>query len=230
MAQLVDSLISPIENVRSQDVARRAGLTTGAFYHHWPTQSHYRDDLRRALTDRSWLHATLDRLRSRIAPEPEPRVVEGEAPSQSPVELSAALAAELVRNEAHETWDHPAWKLQLAMLASGDPLDAEVHRLDYEAWTDGIAEVIEVAFADTGLRFRPGLGPRLLATTAGALIEGYSLQARAAAESGTVHSWEPLETAFTALLFAALQPADSVDLTVDAALDQVLIADRESAK
>lgn len=153
----------PLEHVRLTDVAERAGVSVGALYHYWDSQSAYRDDL-------------LDEL---FAPERYP-------PSPLPAQLAEPAdddlaLTELVRTGAAAEFatlrDTPELRLLMAMWSADAPeVDARIatqYRAVGERWAAFYADALEAY----ELELRPPFTPALMATLITALGEGLAVRA-----------------------------------------------------
>lgn len=203
--------------VTASEVARRAGRTIGAFYHHWPDQDSYRRDL----------------LSYVLAPE--------QVPSQ---ETAAAVAdalaggldtAEIVRRNARDNLafgvTRPEFVLSVVLWGQArqdDDVRALLQHL-YRGATDALVPMYGALFAANGWVPRPPFTLESVAVTITALLDGLVMRAvvepaavplRLPAEDGTAvpddDAWDLFGTVVAALLAVMLMPADAAaDVAAD---------------
>jgi len=152
-----------LDHVRAQDVAGRAGLTEGAFFHHWPTQDAYRDDLTEALLS----------ARRYVAPGTVAGLVD---------DLAEAPALDDAVREA-TTWywglaaKHPDNAVQFGFTAVGDRRLTEHLARVTTALREEWLTVLGAALDRFGLRPRPPHDLELLVLGMEATINGLILRA-----------------------------------------------------
>jgi AcrR family transcriptional regulator len=161
-----------LEQVTAPEVARRAGRTIGAFYHHWNDQESYRHDL---LT---WV----------LSPEILPT-------EETVTDLSAALTVaepvdEIVRRNARANMvaglDRPELALTLALsaLARRDEGTRQLLNHQYTVLNESLEPVYAALFAAYGWVPRPPFTVHTFSTVLTALVEG--LVIRHVADPGAV--------------------------------------------
>ena len=205
--ELADSLLSPVANVKSSNVAERAGLTTGAFYHHWETQEAFQDELRSRITHSDQVLPTEERV------------------SRSIGAVSAAVIRMLVRAESDDMFRSSLWRVQLAMLAGQVPEDVDCARNEYEVWASRMADVYAAVIDAADLELRPGVTAAWLSRSISAIVEGFGLQRLAGfGPKRRNQGWREVELAVAALLVGALRPKDAEEpnVSIPEALDQLL--------
>ena len=201
-----------LDQVTAPEVARRAGRTIGAFYHHWPDQDSYRKDL----------------LASVLAPET--------LPTQETVsDVSASLLAsappdEIVRRNGRANllagMHRPELALTIALsaLARRDEPTRDLLRTQYVVLNDSLVPTYGALFAANGWVPRPPFTLRDISTVITALVEGLVTRAVAEPEavpfalpdeSGTPQdpddesAWDLFSATLAALLPTMTMPADA---------------------
>ncbi|MFN0282112.1 MAG: TetR/AcrR family transcriptional regulator [Kineosporiaceae bacterium] len=151
--------------VTATEVARRAGRTIGAFYHHWHDQDSYRREL----------------LAYVLAPERVPAEETAEAVAGS---LEERLPAdEVIRRNARANlvlgMHHPAFALSIAMWAQARSDDAVrgLLRRQYQDVTDTLVPMYAALLETYGWAPRPPFTVELIAVMTRALAEGLVLRA-----------------------------------------------------
>jgi AcrR family transcriptional regulator len=159
----------PVGNVLNQIkaplVARRAGRTTGAFYHHWESQEAYHQDLLNYVLDPARIPST------------------SEAVTAIAVGLDAGVSvAELLRLAARANFDSvradPYVPLWVALWARQGQDERIRHLLleHYRTVTRQTTPLYEALFAAMGRRIRPPFTAETFAVTITALVQGLSLR------------------------------------------------------
>jgi AcrR family transcriptional regulator len=151
--------------VTATEVARRAGRTIGAFYHHWQDQDSYRREL----------------LAYVLAPD---RVPAGETAEGVARSVEDRLAPdEVIRRNARANlvlgMQHPAFALSIAMWAQArsDDLVRDLLRRQYHEVTRTLVPMYAALFEAYGWVPRPPFTIELFAATVRALAEGLVLRA-----------------------------------------------------
>jgi AcrR family transcriptional regulator len=207
-----------LDQVTAPEVARRAGRTIGAFYHHWADQDSYRMDL----------------LESVLAPETLPT-----QETVSDVEAALMLAAapdEIVRRNGRANLvaglHRPELALTIALsaLARRDEPTRELLHKQYVILNDSLVPTYGALFAANGWAPRPPFTLRDISTVITALVEG--LVVRAVAEPEAVpfalpdeagvprdpddeHAWDLFSVTLAALLPTMTMPVDAVPQPAD---------------
>ncbi len=205
-----------LNQVTAPEVARRAGRTIGAFYHHWSDQDSYRRELLAAV----------------LAPEARPTdetvasVAEGLAAEQPAHEVirfnaRANLVAGLTRPEL-------ALTVALSALARTDTGIRDLLRNQYTVLDEALGPTYEAIFATFGWVPRPPFTIRTISSVLTALVEGLVTRAVAdpdavplafADEDGTPRdaadeaAWDLFSTTVLALLPVVTMPADPTAAT-----------------
>lgn len=155
-----------LDQVKAAEVARRAGRTVGAFYHHWPDQESYQREL----------------LEFVFAPA---RTEAGTAAINAGTRDAQAgvMMEEVVRRRAREDFDavsaNPYLGLSLALWAKHTD-DGHVRNLlagQYRAVTAELVEAYEQFFEFQGWEPRPPFTIEMFAVTLTALVEGLVIRA-----------------------------------------------------
>lgn len=207
-----------LDQVTAPEVARRAGRTIGAFYHHWADQDSYRQDLLAAV------------LAPEILPTEETVSDVGAAllMADAPDEIvrrngRANLVAGLHRPEL-------ALTLALSALARRDEPTRDLLRRQYVVLDASLVPMYGALFAANGWVPRPPFTLRDISTVITALVEG--LVTRAVAEPDAVpfalpdecgaasdpddeHAWDLFSATLVALLPTMTMPADAAAEPVD---------------
>ncbi len=169
---LTESLASPISLIRAQDVVKRTDYTAGAFYHHWPTQQAFRDDLRREVGGLWQLDERTRQLHDALG---------------SDLERPEDAIRRTFLTEVSELAVDPGWWLEVAMLAGGDAHDIEQSRLRMSEWIKKLESLYGDLMEHFSLTFRDGFDLEWLTRSIMAIVDGYSLQLRAGLPLRTNH-------------------------------------------
>jgi AcrR family transcriptional regulator len=201
-----------LEQVTAPEVARRAGRTIGAFYHHWNDQESYRHDLLR------WV----------LSPEILPT-------EETVSDVTGALEAfdapdEIVRRNARANMvaglDRPELALTLALsaLARRDEATRQLLHRQYTVLNESLEPLYEALFAAYGWVPRPPFTVHTFSTVLSALVEGLVIRHVADPEAvpmalpdedGTPHdpadpaAWDLFSAVALALLPMMTMPADA---------------------
>lgn len=188
--QLIEErgLGEPLGHLRITDVARAAGLTTGAFYHYWPTQDDYRADVLAAAL-------ATDRVDADLA-----LPAAGAGPSA--VRATVGALADRLRVDA-------GFRLDLALWAQADDVITDgLHRRSAsarQAWVQVVGGLLEA----TGRRPDDGWTVADLAAVGVALADGLRMQClvdRRVVDETVAGGWRPDELIALLLLLGATCP------------------------
>ena len=150
-----------VSHVKATEVSKRAGLSHGAFYHHWASQDDFQDEL---LEHVLALGRSTDEVASFL------HRMANVDPSHPAESLRRAM------NSSFEEVDLVPWRLWLALLARNDPgVDLQLgkrYRDLVNAFEPGVASV----FNDLGLGLRSPIDVRRLIVLVDALWEGLALR------------------------------------------------------
>ena len=155
-----------LTQVKAVEIARRAGRTIGAFYHHWPDQQSYQRDL----------------LEHVLSPE---RLASTAAASETVMSgLGAAVGMEeIVRSAARANFaalrDNPFVALFLALWAKQGN-DEHIRGLLHDHYQRVMKQLVPLhtAFLDAHeLEMRPPFTVEMFAVTLTALVEGLTVRA-----------------------------------------------------
>lgn len=199
--------------VTASEVARRAGRTIGAFYHHWPDQDSFRRDLLAHVLGPEQLPAdeTVRRVAEQVGDVVEP--------------------GEIVRRNARANlvWGvrRPEYVLSVALWAQAgsDPLVRELLLGLYKGATNVYAPMYANLFEVNGWKPRPPFTVESIAVLVTSLLDGLVMRAvvepeavpfalpdesgRAVPEDDA--AWDLFSAALLALLPTVTMPADAPD-------------------
>jgi AcrR family transcriptional regulator len=149
----------PLANIRLQDVAARAGVTIGAFYHYWDSQDDYRLDLLRHLL------------------EPERFDTWREAGDVvSPLIDAGAALTEVIRQATAQNFealcDLPDQRVSMALWAQDESESIDLLRSMYGALDRSWAELYDGVLARYGREARPPFDIDTVALSLTALADG----------------------------------------------------------
>lgn len=205
---LYEGLRSPIVGVRATEVAARSEWSAGAFYHHWPTQDAYRDDLRDYLSGQLDLTLSVEEV---VAAVVDMDTDPGDA------------IRSYFRQHVRDVLNDRAWWLQVAMLASGEQHDRATVEEHMTGWIDLLEQFYAELLSLLGLEMRPGFSLNWLTRSIMAIVDGYSFQLRAglSLELGPEHpgdgTWENPDLALVALVAVSVKRVeDDADHDIDA--------------
>lgn len=160
-----------LSNVTAPEVARRAGRTIGAFYHHWPDQGSYRRELAQYV----------------LSPEVLP--TEETAENLGAGIAAGADTAEVMRYNARANLlaglERPELALTVALTALART-DEDVRLLlksQHDTVRSGLEPLYEQLLAANGWRLRPPFTLRMFSAVLTALVEGLYVRAVADPES-----------------------------------------------
>jgi AcrR family transcriptional regulator len=162
-----DSVGNVLSQVKSAKVAREAGLTEGAFFHHWPTQAAYLEDLfdHALATDRfEWTN--------RVAADSLRELAEGGDLSV----LTRRIAAKLVTGLSDDT----SFQVQAGLWARADVDEVVAERLRrlYHDTDRRFGALFQEALESRGMRARAGHTYEEMARIANAILEGLVVRRR----------------------------------------------------
>lgn len=162
-----DSVGHALNQVKAAKVAQAAGVTQGAFFHHWPTQADYVDDLfdHALATDR---YEWTNRLASGW--------IEDLDAGGDLEELTRQIASALVIGLT----DDVSFQAQVALWARADvdpDLAARLRRL-YHDTDERFGALFQRTLEARGLRAKDGYDYEDLARIANAILEGIVLRRR----------------------------------------------------
>jgi AcrR family transcriptional regulator len=147
------SLGDPLGHLRINDLAREAGLTSGAFYHYWDGQDAYRAEV---------LEAVL--AGDRVETEPGFFTTEEPDPAVAFDALGRRVQARLLADPDH--------RLELALWAHDDPTVRTRLRVRAEAADAAMARTLASCLDRSGCRTAPGWDLAGLATATVTLSDG----------------------------------------------------------
>jgi AcrR family transcriptional regulator len=162
-----ESVGNVLNQVKAARVARQAGLTQGAFFHHWPTQDAYLEDLfdHALATDRfEWTN--------RVAADSLRELAEG---GDLDV-LTRRIAGELVTGLSEDV----SFQVQAGLWARADVDEVVAARLRrlYEDTDRRFGALFREALESRGMRAREGHTYEEMARIANAILEGLVVRRR----------------------------------------------------
>ena len=155
-----------LNQVKAAEVARRAGRTTGAFYHHWDDQESYQRELLAYALAPGRFSSTSGAIDSALAD-----LAEG-------IHLE-----EMVRRAARQNFENvrsnPYLPLFMALWSKqGDDNEIREHlRQHYQTVTAQLVPMYQKIFDAQGLEPRPPFTVEMFAVTLTAIVEGLALRA-----------------------------------------------------
>ena len=200
---------SVLSQLTARSVSRRAGRTTGAFFHHWRSQEAYQRDL---------LAFVLDPARIASVAEAEDAILGGLRSGGDPVGVLEDTARDNFQSMQTDPYI-PLWHALWAKHGS----DAYVHELlrhHITAVTAQVAALLDAVVTASGRRFRPPFTLESFAVAVTAIAQG--LELRVAIEPdrvpmAPVHgpagrgrdgaSWDLYATTIRTLFEAVTEPA-----------------------
>jgi AcrR family transcriptional regulator len=199
----------PVGAVLSQLTARavvdRAGRTTGAFFHHWPSQAAYQHDL---------LAYVLEPVRIQSTGEAVDAVLGGLKGGGDPIRVLGEAARgnfESVRADPFVPLWHALWARH-----GSDPYVRDLLRENMQWVTARVVPVIEAVVEASERRLRPPFTADDVAVLVTALVQGLSLRAaiepervpvRSAGDQDDDAGWDLVATTVTTLFEAITEPA-----------------------
>lgn len=197
LALLSECLESPFEQLRASEVSGKAGLTPGAFYHHWANQDEYRNELRDYV---GGVRETNDAFRK--ASGMSERLLQGLVEA---VRLTARDHLASLNADEH-------WRVSLAMFASGNPEDVARVGAQYMDFRNEFSTYFAEVFDFFGITLRPGLTYEWLASSLSVIMEGYGLHY----ESGVPplelgDGWTDFDVTVAAIFTGAILPYGETD-------------------
>jgi AcrR family transcriptional regulator len=201
-----DPVGSVLSQITGRAVAERAGRTTGAFFHQWPTQEAFHRDLMSYILDPARIPSTAEAAGAILAG------------------LNSGLPAdELLRRAAEDNFAgvraDPYVPLWFALWAkhAGDEHITELLRGNFRAVTAQVVPLFAGLLQASGRAMRPPFTVETMAVTATALVQGLALRAavdpaavpmagRDAASSDAA-TWDLFGTSIVELFRAVTEPA-----------------------
>ena len=203
-----------LEQLRAAEIAKRSGLTTGAFYNRWPNRESFLDDfLEYALSvDRS---PTLSRILG----------LAGSFTDESYLERVMILA----REDLDAVTSNPAFAIQThlwSLMRGRDDIGERMARM-YRDFREPVLPMLESLLAGMSREVRPPFTIKQVSDILVALVEGFTMQKVAGGEDGPdgdLFGWTIL-----ALLPAMTRPVGD-DQTLFDALTQLLSSGTPSSE
>lgn len=155
-----------LTQVKATEIARRAGRTIGAFYHHWPDQQAYQRDLIEHVLSPDRLLSTAvaeESVRSNLA---------AGLPMEEIIRRGARANFETVRDDPTVPLFMALWSKQ----ATDDHIRKQL-RQHYQQVTDQLVPVYAAFFDAQGWEPRPPFTLETFASTLTALVEGLTVRA-----------------------------------------------------
>ncbi|MBL8777410.1 MAG: TetR/AcrR family transcriptional regulator [Acidimicrobiales bacterium] len=152
-----------LDHIRLSEVARRAGVSTGALYHYWDSQDDYRAEL---------LGQILSPAPYSLQDSIETQVREAAAGGISLHELIKAVCAA----NTEQFFGNADFRLQVALWLNADSDVAHRLAAQYEAVAQEWVEFYRTVFEVYGLRLRTPFTFPALAAVLTALLEGLMLR------------------------------------------------------
>lgn len=203
-----------LDHIRVTEVARRAGVTTGAVYHHWESQDHFRAEVLELLLDDAET-AEHDTWAEALS-NPEAKVVPA---------LEQAVEAELrhLASDARFTAFLSFWARR------GDESVSTRVAATYRARTERRAELLRRALDHQGVELQPPFTPFAAVTLLSSFVEGLALRGapedEATGVGGATVDPEAIRAGTRALLSRILEGA-VIDIDADVPADKsVSVAD-----
>jgi AcrR family transcriptional regulator len=154
-----------LSQLNARAVADRAGRTTGAFFHHWPTQDAYRRDL---------LAYVLDPARIPSTAEAADAVLGGLRAGADPVEVLGAAARANFQSVRADPYV-PLWNALWAKHGS-DEYVQDLLRQNFRSVTGQVAPLLEALLAAGGRTMQPPFTVDAFAVVITALVQGLALR------------------------------------------------------
>jgi AcrR family transcriptional regulator len=193
-----------LSHVKATEVSRRAGLSHGAFYHHWPSQEDFQEELFEHILG---LGRNADEVASFMARMAE---VDQDEPAES---IRRAM------NSSFGEVDLIPWRLWVALVARNDPGIDERLGERYRSVSEAYIPNVEAVFDELGLRTRAPIDVERLVILVDALWEGLALRRTVApdlvdgqsAEDEHGRTWTLYALGVAAMLLGALEPHGDFD-------------------
>ena len=209
-----------VNHIKATEVSRRAGLSHGAFYHHWSSQEDFQIELLHHAIQLGRNPAEADQFRKRVEA----------ADLTNPSE-----AIRTVMNEAFEEADLVAWRIWVALLARNDPQTDALLRDRYQEVVDAYTPAVAEAFGPLMLRIRPPMDLDRLSVLTDALWEGLALRRTvdadaidgASATDRFGKEWSLYALGAAAMLVGCTEPIGGVETDLLDAIDRLGAALRE---
>lgn len=206
-------------HVKATEVSRRAGLSHGAFYHHWASQEDYQAELLEHIMDLGRHPHEASSFIERVA------------------DVDTIEAAEAVRRSSNTSFSEAEvlpWRLWVALVARNDPeIDRKLEQR-YRAIADAYGPAVEEVFDRLGLVARAPIDLERLTTLVDALWEGLALRHTVAPElidSQAVvdregDTWSLYALGVAVILLGAMEPATGPPVDLLAAIDHLAVSAR----
>jgi AcrR family transcriptional regulator len=161
-----DPVGSVLSQITGRAVAERAGRTTGAFYHQWPSQEAFHRDLMSYILDPARIPSTADAARA---------ILTGLSSGLPPDELLRQAAAANFAGVRADPYV-PLWFALWAKHARDEHV-TELLRDNFHAVTAQVIPLFAGLLQASGRAMRPPFTVETMAVTATALVQGLSLRA-----------------------------------------------------
>jgi len=202
---LEDTLRNPFAALRLRRLCEKAGLSTGAFYLHWPSLEKYHADLARHLTEEDELAFAADFETLAAAAQPIP----GDSALEAIARVSDLDLRLLVSN--------PLWDaMELVSLTWGRTSFQDQLARGYRAIDQTTGQIYGTALVTSGRQPRPPFTWDLIGRILQGLAEGLGLRCKIDPDSVPESASEPglYATAVAAILAVLTRPAgDDADAT-----------------
>lgn len=201
-------------HVRAIEVSRRAGLSHGAFYHHWASQDDFQAELLEHVLSMGRSPNELASFTERMTH------VDPEDPAGS---IRRAM------NSSFEQANLVPWRLWVALVARNEPAIDEKLADRYRQVSEAFQPSVEAVLRDVGLRPRSPIDAKRLDVLVDSLWEGLSLRRTVAPElvdgleasDERGETWSLYALGVTALLLGALEPIDDHDGTINETIERL---------
>jgi AcrR family transcriptional regulator len=209
-----------LSHVKATEVSKRAGLSHGAFYHHWPSQDDFQAELVEHVLDLGRSSNEVASFMTRMA------------------EVDQGQPAESIRramNSSAGEMDFIPWRLWLALVARNDPnIDARLADR-YHSVADAYVPNVEAVFDAFGLHTRPPIDVQRLVVLVDALWEGLALRRMIApdlvdgqqTEDDSGNTWSLYALGVGAILLGALDTDDGSRESLTEAIEHFVFSRRE---
>lgn len=209
-----------LQHVKATEVSRRAGLSHGAFYHHWSSQEEYQEEL---------LEHVLDLGRH---PHEAQSFIERVAHADT---VGATEAVRASMNAGFAEADLVPWRLWVALVARNDPdIDRRIEDR-YREISDAYAPAVVEVFARLGLRPRSPVDLDRLTILVDALWEGLALRHAVApdlidgrvAQDRNGDDWSLYALGVALMVVGAMEPESDSPTDLLDAIDRLAVRARE---